>query len=116
MSGRTRLTPEALLAVAKALELEAGRRRAPRGGPRLLDIDLLLFGDIERRDPELTLPHPALAHRRFALAPLAELRPRHTVPGTGRTVGELLAAVGQEDEVERVYAGDGWLRGAPPLS
>jgi 2-amino-4-hydroxy-6-hydroxymethyldihydropteridine diphosphokinase len=102
--GATRLPPEALLAQLKRLELAAGRRPGPRHGPRPLDIDLLLYGDRVSARPELALPHPGLRRRRFVLAPLADLVPELGVPPDGATVADLLAAVGQEGEVERV----GW--------
>jgi len=104
--------PEDLLALAKALERAAGRRRPPQGprhGPRPLDVDLLLWGDRVSAAPELTLPHPGLAARRFVLAPLADLAPGLRVPPAGETVAALLARVGQEGEVERI----GW-SGPPP--
>ena len=100
--GRPRLAADELLAVAKALELAAGRRRGPRHGPRRLDVDLLLYGALTSDRPELTLPHPGLRRRRFALAPLAAIAPDLPVPPDGATVGELLAGVGQEDWVERL--------------
>jgi 2-amino-4-hydroxy-6-hydroxymethyldihydropteridine diphosphokinase len=103
--------PEALLALAKALERAAGRRRGPRHGPRILDVDLLLCGSRICAAPELTLPHPGLAARRFVLAPLADLAPGLRVPPAGVTIAELLARVGQEGEVERI----GW-SGPPPAS
>ena len=106
---QTAWEPEALLALAKALERAAGRRRGPRYGPRPLDVDLLLWGDRVSAAPELTLPHPGLAARRFVLAPLADLAPGLRVPPDGVTIAELLARVGQEGEVERI----GW-SGAPP--
>ena len=104
----TALPPDAVLAVAKALELAAGRARGVRFGPRPLDIDLLLYGGVRRDDPELTLPHPRLHERRFVLAPLAEIAPDLSVPGIpsgGATVAELLARLGPmgaADRVERV--------------
>jgi 2-amino-4-hydroxy-6-hydroxymethyldihydropteridine diphosphokinase len=88
---RTVLPPDAVLAVAKALERAAGRRRGPRFGPRPLDIDLLLYGDLQSTAPELTLPHPRLRERRFMLEPLADLAPDWPVPPDGMTVRELLA-------------------------
>ena len=100
--GRPRLPPDELLAVAKALELAAGRRRGPRHASRPLDVDLLLYGQLHCDRPELTLPHPGLRSRRFVLAPLAAIAPDLPVPPDGVTVAELLAAVGQEDEIERV--------------
>ena len=100
--GRPLLSPGELLAVAKALEIAAGRRLGPRHGPRPLDVDLLLYGDRTSDRPELTLPHPGLSQRRFALAPLAAVAPDLRVPPAGATVADLLARVGQHDEVERV--------------
>ena len=94
--GRTRLSPEDLLAVAKALERQAGRRRGPRFGPRPLDVDLLLHGDHRRRHPELELPHPQLRRRRFYLEPLASLVPELPVPPDGATVAELLERLAGE--------------------
>lgn len=100
----TAMEPEAILALAKALELAAGRRQGPRFGPRPLDVDLLLWGDRVSAAPELTLPHPRLRERRFVLAPLAEIAPDLPVPPDGETVADLLARVGQEEQVVRV----GW--------
>ena len=91
--GRTSLPPDAVLALAKALEHAAGRRPGPRFGPRPLDIDLLLWDDLVCSAPELTLPHPRLRERRFVLEPLAALVPELAVPPDGRTVAELLAGV-----------------------
>jgi 2-amino-4-hydroxy-6-hydroxymethyldihydropteridine diphosphokinase len=88
--GRTALPPEAVLAIAKALELAAGRRPGPRFGPRPLDVDLLLYGDLRSATPELTLPHPGLAERRFVLAPLAEIAPDLQLPALGASPSELL--------------------------
>jgi 2-amino-4-hydroxy-6-hydroxymethyldihydropteridine diphosphokinase len=84
----------ALLALLQEIEGAAGRRReGPRWSARTLDLDLLLFGDEVIREPTLVVPHPQLVARRFVLAPLAELCPDRVVPGTGRTVAELLALV-----------------------
>ncbi|MEM6453721.1 MAG: 2-amino-4-hydroxy-6-hydroxymethyldihydropteridine diphosphokinase [Acidobacteriota bacterium] len=101
-------TPDRLLITAKALERAAGRCRGPRDGPRPLDVDLLLWGDTRRADPAdasaswLALPHPALAQRRFALAPLADVAPTWSMPSTGRTVAAHLAALpaAADDRVE----------------
>lgn len=91
---RTALPPDAVLAVAKALEHAAGRRHGVRFGPRPLDIDLLLYGDLCSTAPELTLPHPRLRERRFMLEPLAAVAPELRVPPDGATVRELLARLG----------------------
>jgi len=100
----TSLAAEEVLALAKALELAAGRRRGARFGPRLLDIDLLLYGDRSSAAPELTLPHPRLRERRFMLEPLAEIAPDLPVPPDGATVAELLARVRDQSGLERI----GW--------
>jgi 2-amino-4-hydroxy-6-hydroxymethyldihydropteridine diphosphokinase len=96
----TGLTPRGLLEVLRGLEAQAHRRRERPWGPRTLDLDLLLFGDRQVAGPELTVPHPGLASRRFVLAPLAQLCPDRVVPGTSRTVAALLAAVEPWDLVE----------------
>jgi len=82
-------TPRELLGIAAELEEAAGRVRAERWGPRTLDVDLLLYGDESVNDPDLVVPHPRLAERRFVLEPLAELAPDWMVHG--RTVEDLLA-------------------------
>ena len=99
---QTSLAPEDVLALAKALELAAGRRRGERFGPRLLDVDLLLYGDRRSEAPELTLPHPRLRQRRFMLEPLAEIAPGWQVPPDGATVAELLETLGDQQAVERI--------------
>jgi 2-amino-4-hydroxy-6-hydroxymethyldihydropteridine diphosphokinase len=71
----TALTPRQLLGVAHRLESAAGRVRTERWGPRTLDVDILLVGDLEVDDPDLTVPHPRMWERRFVLAPLADLAP-----------------------------------------
>jgi 2-amino-4-hydroxy-6-hydroxymethyldihydropteridine diphosphokinase len=102
VAGTTRLAPEALLSLGKALEREAGREEGPRYGPRPLDVDLLVYGGLVLAGPELTVPHPRLRERRFALAPLADLAADLELPPDGARVADLLAAVGQEREVERL--------------
>jgi 2-amino-4-hydroxy-6-hydroxymethyldihydropteridine diphosphokinase len=108
--GSTALPPDAVLALAKALELAAGRRRGVRFGPRPLDIDLLVYGDLLSAAPELTLPHPRLRERRFVLAPLAEIAPDLLLPPDGASAAELLAGLGPAgaaDAVERLDWGSG---------
>lgn len=94
----TRLAPAALLATLQELERAAGRTPAGPGRPRPLDLDLLLQADHVIEQPGLVLPHPRLTERRFVLQPLADVAADWIVPGHG-TVAELLAAVGQEDEL-----------------
>ena len=86
----TRLGPARLLERLLEIEARLGRVRDARWGPRVIDLDLLLWGTRSVRTPFLTLPHPRLASRRFVLEPLAELCPNLRVPGTGRTVHALL--------------------------
>ena len=73
-----------------AIEARFGRLRSVKNAPRTLDLDLLLYGDEIRDDPQLTLPHPRLHERAFVLAPLAEIAPQLIIHGYG-TVGELLS-------------------------
>lgn len=94
--------PEELLAFAKELEAAVGRVDGPRWGPRPLDVDLLLVGELRREDAQLTLPHPRLRERGFVLAPLADVAPNLAVPPDGRTVAELLAALPRDPLLRRV--------------
>jgi 2-amino-4-hydroxy-6-hydroxymethyldihydropteridine diphosphokinase len=71
----TELGPRDLLALARRLEAEAGRVRAERFGPRTLDVDVLLVGELVVDDDDLVVPHPRMWERRFVLAPLADLAP-----------------------------------------
>ncbi len=110
----TELAPRPLLAELKAIERRLGRDpMSPRFGPRLVDLDLLAIDDLCIEDaPDLVVPHPRLAERRFALEPLAELdpglRPWAACPGERRelTVAQALAAVMDQDVV--VVEGPGW--------
>lgn len=78
---RTTLTPEALLETILALEKNRGRVRTQRWGPRVIDIDILLYGDIQRETPALSLPHPRLEDRDFVVLPLSEIAPDLVLPG-----------------------------------
>ena len=89
-------SPEQLLARLLRIESALGRTRTVRRGPRTLDLDLLIYGDIQQQTELLTLPHPRLHLRRFALAPLAELAPHAVHPTLKKTFAELLSDL--EDE------------------
>jgi 2-amino-4-hydroxy-6-hydroxymethyldihydropteridine diphosphokinase len=77
----TNLTPHELLALCRELELAAGRVRVIRWGPRTLDVDVLLAGDLIVNTEELTVPHPRMADRNFVMAPLLDLAPELDVKG-----------------------------------
>jgi 2-amino-4-hydroxy-6-hydroxymethyldihydropteridine diphosphokinase len=99
---RTALDPEELLDLCKAIEAEHGRALGgPRHGPRPIDIDLLLLGDIEMSTERLTLPHPEVTSRRFVLAPLLELDPGLRLPD-GTELSTALQALGPGQRVSRV--------------
>jgi 2-amino-4-hydroxy-6-hydroxymethyldihydropteridine diphosphokinase len=94
----TTLEPLLLLDRLKAIEGELGRTPGVRWGPRVIDLDILLYGDRELRSDRLVIPHAELARRRFALAPLSELAAERIVPGLGRTVKMLLEGLGDDPE------------------
>jgi 2-amino-4-hydroxy-6-hydroxymethyldihydropteridine diphosphokinase len=98
---RTEAEPEDLLDLCKAIEVEQGRMLAgPRHGPRPLDLDLLLLGEIELETERLKLPHPEVTSRRFVLVPLLELDPELALPD-GTRLDDALAALGEAERVER---------------
>jgi 2-amino-4-hydroxy-6-hydroxymethyldihydropteridine diphosphokinase len=101
---RTALSPQDLLAALNRIEAEAGRVRPFPNAPRTLDLDLLLFDDLLRDDPDLTLPHPRLHERAFVLVPLHDLAPDLVVPGLNRPVRALLRDLGPTAGV-RLYTG-----------
>jgi 2-amino-4-hydroxy-6-hydroxymethyldihydropteridine diphosphokinase len=99
---RTGLEPEELLDVCKAIEVEQGRAfGGPRHGPRPIDLDLLLIGEVELTTERLTLPHPEVTSRRFVLAPLLELDPDLALPD-GTRLSDALDRLPAGQRVERV--------------
>jgi 2-amino-4-hydroxy-6-hydroxymethyldihydropteridine diphosphokinase len=92
----TTFEPVELLRILLDIEARFGRVRTDHWGARTLDLDLLLYGDRILKTPELTVPHPRFATRRFVLAPLAEIAPRAVDPVTGRTIVDLLAELDRQ--------------------
>jgi 2-amino-4-hydroxy-6-hydroxymethyldihydropteridine diphosphokinase len=99
----TTLSCRALLELCLAVEERFGRRRQEQWGPRTLDIDLLFYGGEALDEPGLVVPHPRLHQRRFVLIPLADLDPELLHPALGRSVRQMLAALGNGESV-RLYA------------
>ena len=91
---QTELGPQELLSFIKGIEARLGRK--PVLSPRPIDIDILIYGELAMKSGTLTIPHPRLAERAFALVPLAELAPELVVPGRGEKVSQLLARVSRE--------------------
>jgi 2-amino-4-hydroxy-6-hydroxymethyldihydropteridine diphosphokinase len=90
--GKCLLPPGELLAFAKEVEAAAGRIPRGKWGPRELDVDILLMGEMVVGEPHLVIPHPRLALRRFCLAPVSEIAPGAVVPPGGKTIRDLLNA------------------------
>lgn len=95
--------PELMAAILK-IEQEMGRRRVQKKGPRLIDIDILLFGNEIVDSAELRIPHPAMHQRRFVLEPLAEIGPHVLHPVLKRTIRELGDALPVGQVVRRIRA------------
>ena len=89
----TTASPQQLIIAILNIERDMGRQRIQKKGPRIIDIDILLFGDQIVDFPALTIPHPAMHHRRFVLEPLAEIAPEARHPGLKKTIRELLNAL-----------------------
>ncbi|NLF80781.1 MAG: 2-amino-4-hydroxy-6-hydroxymethyldihydropteridine diphosphokinase [Clostridia bacterium] len=104
----TGLQPLQLLRITQSIEAAAGRCRTARWEPRELDIDILVFGDLQLCSADLIIPHPYLGQRAFVLLPLREIAGDLNIPGQGRLDG-LLAALPERQSVEKIADMASWL-------
>ena len=95
--------PVALLDFLRRIEMKMGRpSKRPRNSPRTIDLDILYVGNLVLDRPEIVIPHPRLAKRRFVLTPLAEIAPDLILPGHSRSVSYLLQKLNNEEQVRRL--------------
>lgn len=97
----TTIQPAELLRLLLSIEVELGRERTVRWGPRTIDLDLLLYGCLKINEPDLIVPHPRLHERAFVLVPLADLAPALELPGRGK-VAVLAVRLAEEQEIKRL--------------
>ena len=99
VEAETERMPRQLLRATQQVERDLGRRRTVRNGPRTVDIDILLYASHVVSMPDLEIPHPRMAERRFVLVPLREIAPALRHPTLRRSIAELLAATSDRSEV-----------------
>jgi 2-amino-4-hydroxy-6-hydroxymethyldihydropteridine diphosphokinase len=97
----TDLTPQALLKALLHIEHQNGRERTYRNAPRTLDMDVLLYGDVQLHEHGLTIPHPQMHRRAFVLQPLLEISPDISIPGVGKA--ELALEKCQDQVLDRIH-------------
>lgn len=98
----TSLTPYVLIETILSVEEKMGRRRMEKFGPRIIDIDIIFYNDAIINEPHLTIPHPQLPNRRFALEPMNEIAPTLVHPVLHKTITQLLEECKDELTVERL--------------
>ena len=105
VEAQTELAPLDLLHALRAIEGKMGNKKLVHKGPRLIDLDILLYANEMIDTPELQVPHPRMHLRRFVLAPLAEIAPRARHPRTGQSAAEMLTSTADKSQVRIVATG-----------
>ncbi len=104
VEGVTEIPPVALLRKLRQIETQMGSKKLNAKGPRLIDMDILLYGDETIDTPELQVPHPRMLQRKFVLVPLCEIAPRIKHPSWNATAEELLASTSDSSVVRKFTA------------
>jgi 2-amino-4-hydroxy-6-hydroxymethyldihydropteridine diphosphokinase len=103
IGGSTSLTPRALLEALRGIEKRLGRLEAVHNGPRPIDLDILLYGDLVMDEPTLTIPHPRMHERAFVIVPMSEIAPLMPHPALGTVFADIEASLGSwGDDVRHV--------------
>jgi 2-amino-4-hydroxy-6-hydroxymethyldihydropteridine diphosphokinase len=102
---KTRFAPNDLLTTLKLIEREAGRQETVKWGPRIIDIDILFFGQLVIEEKDLSIPHPHLHERKFTLVPLAEIAPAFMHPKLNLSVADLLKNCADTGQVSHFRRG-----------
>lgn len=102
LKAETELEPFELLDFLKAVEKEIGRKKAARWGPRVIDLDIILYGKLVMDSDSLMIPHPGVSERRFVLEPLLEIEPEAVHPATGVPLKDSLERVGSAQAVSKI--------------
>ncbi|MGH9699178.1 MAG: 2-amino-4-hydroxy-6-hydroxymethyldihydropteridine diphosphokinase [Candidatus Acidiferrales bacterium] len=100
---QTDLAPREVMAALLSIERSLGRERTIPKGPRIIDLDILLFGDTEMKEPQLEIPHPRMAARRFVLVPFAEIAPDAWHPVLRKSIAALLSETPDQSEVRMFH-------------
>lgn len=98
----TSLGPRKILKVLLQIENSMGRTREMRWGPRIIDLDLLIYNDLILKEDDLVVPHPRMYERRFVLQPLSDIFPDFYHPELKKSISELIEVLGEEQRVNRI--------------